>query len=85
MQLHGLPGATPSSCLRDLVPYRRTIHVFIESSLSFSSHYRSGVAFDGRWTSWNNRGRKQCNLVIFTQNSLDDCSEKRSNPSDCSE
>ncbi|KAF2567464.1 hypothetical protein F2Q68_00024915 [Brassica cretica] len=23
MQLHGLQGATPSSCLRDLVPYRR--------------------------------------------------------------
>ncbi|KAG5384225.1 hypothetical protein IGI04_035695 [Brassica rapa subsp. trilocularis] len=32
---------------------------------------KSGVALDGRWTSWNKRGRKQCNL--------------RSNPSDCSE
>ncbi|KAF3510964.1 hypothetical protein F2Q69_00006061 [Brassica cretica] len=34
----------------------------------------SGVALDGRWTSWNKRGSKKCNLVIFTQNSLDDCS-----------
>ncbi|KAF2546690.1 hypothetical protein F2Q70_00022091 [Brassica cretica] len=34
----------------------------------------SGVALDGRWTNWNKRDRKQCNLVIFTQNSLDDCS-----------
>ncbi|KAG5396906.1 hypothetical protein IGI04_018720 [Brassica rapa subsp. trilocularis] len=40
----------------------------------------SGVALDGRWTSWNKRGRQQCNSVIFTQNSLDDCSGKRSNP-----
>ncbi|KAG5375377.1 hypothetical protein IGI04_039973, partial [Brassica rapa subsp. trilocularis] len=23
---------------------------------------KSGVALDGRWTSWNKRGRKQCNL-----------------------
>ncbi|KAL0877595.1 hypothetical protein Bca101_027301 [Brassica carinata] len=41
---------------------------------SFSSHYRSGVAWDGRWTSWSKRGRKECNLVIFTQNNLGDCS-----------
>ncbi|KAF3535311.1 hypothetical protein F2Q69_00023927 [Brassica cretica] len=30
---------------------------------------KSGVALDGRWTSWNKRGRKQYNLVIFSQNS----------------
>ncbi|KAF3582875.1 hypothetical protein DY000_02029368 [Brassica cretica] len=31
---------------------------------------KSGVALDGRWTSWNKRGRKDYILVTFTQNSL---------------
>ena len=38
--------------------------------LVLSSHYRSGVALGRRWTTWSKRGRKHCNLVIFTQNRL---------------
>ncbi|KAF3506027.1 hypothetical protein F2Q69_00006787 [Brassica cretica] len=34
----------------------------------------SGVELDGRWTSWNKRGRKEYLLVTFTQNSPDGCS-----------
>ncbi|KAF3581789.1 hypothetical protein DY000_02031978 [Brassica cretica] len=40
----------------------------------------SGVALDVRWIGWNKRGRKECNLVTFTQNSLDGCSRSRSTP-----
>uniref|UniRef100_M4FFK9 Uncharacterized protein n=1 Tax=Brassica campestris TaxID=3711 RepID=M4FFK9_BRACM len=39
MQLHGLQGATPSSCLRDLVPYRRTNSRIFMADKRFEHRY----------------------------------------------
>ncbi|KAF2605283.1 hypothetical protein F2Q70_00026578 [Brassica cretica] len=43
--------------------------VYILTTYACAMPPRSGVALDERCTSRNKRGRKQCNLVIFTKNS----------------
>ncbi|KAG5400583.1 hypothetical protein IGI04_015190 [Brassica rapa subsp. trilocularis] len=44
---------------------------------SFSSHYRSGVALDGRWTIW----RKIVQFGVFHAEQSDDCSDQAEQPS----